>query len=183
MIFLITDRLICETSLLTKINELVEENKIDQIILREKDLDDEKLYNLYIEIQKIIKNSRIHLIVNASLTFAKKYELKGIHLSQKNFDEINSKKEIEDISFGVSVHSLKEIESALEFEPDYLLLSPVFKTNCKKSQKPLGIEFLKKIQRITDIPLIALGGIDEEKISQLKKVNIDNFAMRSNLLI
>jgi len=35
MITLITDRLICENSLLVKIKELIEEDRIDQVILRE----------------------------------------------------------------------------------------------------------------------------------------------------
>ena len=183
MITLITDRLICKKSLLVKIEELINEKRIDQIILREKDLDDEKLYNLYLEIEKITKNSHVNLIVNTSLAFAKKYDLKKIHLSQRNFKKLSTKKALKDLSFGISVHSMKEIKSALKFEPDYLIVSPVFKTDCKRGQKPLGIGFLKEVQSNTNIPLIALGGINDEKINQLKQLNINNMAMRSYLLL
>ena len=183
MITLITDRLICKNSLLVKIEELIDENRIDQIILREKDLDDEKLYHLYLEIEKIIKNTHVKLIVNTSSAFAKKYDLKRIHLSQRNFKKLSTKKELKDLSFGVSVHSFKEIESALKFEPDYLLVSPVFKTDCKRDKEPLGIGFLKAVQSKTNVLLIALGGIDDENINQLKQMNISNIAMRSNLLL
>lgn len=183
MITLITDRLICKDSLLVKIEELIDEKRIDQIILREKDLDDKKLYYLYLEIEKILKNTHVKLIVNTSLAFVKKYDLKRIHLSQRNFKRISSKKELKDLFFGISVHSMNEIRSALKFEPDYLLVSPVFKTDCKKDKKPLGIGFLKKVQSMTNIPLIALGGINDKNINQLKQMNISNTAMRSNLLL
>jgi thiamine monophosphate synthase len=48
MITLITDRLLCETSIVAKIKTLVEEKKINQVILREKDLNDTEFYYLYI---------------------------------------------------------------------------------------------------------------------------------------
>jgi thiamine monophosphate synthase len=57
MITLITDRLICKNSLLVKIQELINLNRVDQIILREKDLSDEHLYSLYLKIKKITKKS------------------------------------------------------------------------------------------------------------------------------
>jgi len=183
VITLITDRLICKNSLLFKIEELIDEKRIDQIILREKDLEDEKLYHLYLEIEKVIKNSHVKLIVNTSLAFAKKYDLKRIHLSQRNFKKLSTKKELKDLSFGISVHSMKEIESALKFEPNYLLVSPVFKTICKRDKEALGISFLKAVQNKTNIPLIALGGINEKNINQLKQIRITNIAMRSNLLL
>jgi len=183
VITLITDRLICKIPLLAKIEALVEEHRIDQVILREKDLNEKALYDLYISIEEILKGTSINLIVNASIAFAKKYKIHQIHLSQKNFRKINDKKELENISFGVSVHSLKEVEMALSLEPNYLLVSPIFKTNCKKGNTGLGIGFIKRIQGVTNTPLIALGGIDDRKISQLKALNINSIAMRSNLLL
>lgn len=183
MITLITDRLICKNSLLVKIEELINKNRIDQIILREKDLSDEQLYSLYLKIEKITKNTHVNVIVNASLPFAIKYMINSIHLSQANFKKLKSKKELKNIFFGVSVHSLKEIDSALKFEPNYLLISPIFESNCKKDKEPLGIDFLKAVQSNTAIPLIALGGVNDENIIELKQMNITNVAMRSNLLL
>jgi thiamine-phosphate diphosphorylase len=121
--------------------------------------------------------------VNASLAFAIKYNINRIHLSQENVKKIKSKKELKNIFFGISVHSLNEIESALRLKSKYLLVSPVFKTNCKSDKELLGIEFLKAVQSYTDIPLIALGGINDENIIQLNRMNITNVAMRSNLLL
>jgi len=182
MITLITDRQICKTSLVTKIEELMSKNRIDQVILREKDLEEKELFYLYLELKKLIENSPINLIVNASLSFAKKYRLNQIHLSQENIQKISSVEAVKNISFGVSVHSKEEIEFALKFKPDYLLISPIFKTDCKKGKRPLGLRLLKEYQDIINVPLIALGGINDENIFQLEQLNITNIAMRSNLL-
>jgi thiamine-phosphate pyrophosphorylase len=170
-------------SLLAKIEELMSEKRIDQVILREKDLGEKELFQLYLRIKKLIKNTHINLIVNAALSFAKKFDLSQIHLSYENFNKIIDKDEMKNIYFGVSVHSHDEIKSVLKFEPNYLLVSPIFKTDCKKGRKPLSIEFLKEVKNNTNIPLMALGGINDENISQLKQLNITHIAMRSNLLL
>lgn len=183
MITLITDRLICKISLLAKIEELIKENRIDQVILREKDLNEKELLLLYLKIKKLIENTHIQLIVNAPLTFAKKYDLKRIHLSQRNLKKIVIKEGVNNIYFGVSVHSKEEIKIALMYNPNYLLISPIFKTDCKKGQKPLGIKFLEEIKNMVDVPLIPLGGINDKRINQLKQIGITNVAMRSNLLL
>jgi thiamine-phosphate pyrophosphorylase len=183
MITLISDRSICKTSLKIKIEELIHENRIDQVILREKDLSEKELFQLYLRIKELVKDTHINLIVNAPLSFAKKYGLSQIHLSQKNIREISSIEELENFSFGVSVHSKEEIDFALRFKPDYLMVSPVFKTSCKKGQQPLGIDFIRECQDRIDVPIIALGGINDRNIRQLKQLNITNIAMRSNLLL
>lgn len=183
MITLITDRSLCETSIVGKIKTLVEEKKIDQVILREKDLNEKELYYLYRIIDEVLKNTNINLIVNTNLKFAQKYKINQIHLSQENFKKVKKKEAIDHLDFGISVHSMDEVQSALTLEPNYLLLSPIFKTNCKKEKKPLGIEFLKRIREITDIPIIALGGINDRNIIMLNELNFNNVAMRSNLLL
>ena len=183
MITLVTDRLICQTSLVKWVKTLVDSNRIDQVILREKDLSDKALYDLYCQMTQVLKDTSINLIVNASLEFSQKYSVNKIHLSQKNFKKITHKTLVKEIYFGVSVHSITEIKSALSFEPSYLLVSPIFKTPCKSDKEALGIDFFKRVKEITNIPIIALGGINDQNINQLKKANFSNIAMRSSLMV
>lgn len=182
MITLITDRKICSKGLINQIKFLIDNKKIDQIILREKDLCNKELFDLYSQIALIIKNENIELIVNTNEEFIKEYSISSFHLSQKNLRLID-KNLLKYNYFGVSVHSIKEAKEAIVYKPDYLLVSHIFKTKCKMGLKPKGIELLNNIKKITDISLIALGGIDNKKIKLLKNKGFSNVAMRSKLLI
>lgn len=180
MITLITDRKLLGKGFFKRLQWLIHHDKIDQIILREKDLEDDELYELYLEIKKRIKMKKIKLIVNASLDFAVQYKVRNIHFSQKNFDSL---KDIpKDITFGVSVHNKAEVIKALVKKPDYLLISPVFKSSCKPGVESLGLDFIKSIRSMTETPLIVLGGITPSEVVLLKAEGFWNVAMRSYLL-
>ena len=57
---------------------------------------------------------------------------------------------------------------------DSNLLSPLFQTT--KNKKKLGIIKFNNLSRLTNKPLIALGGINENNIRQLKLINVKGFA-------
>lgn len=180
MITLITDRKLIGEGFLTRVAYLVTNQMIDQIILREKDLSHKDLYALYLEIKKRICATDIKLVVNASLAFGKKYNIDTLHFSQKNFKGL--KKPPKNLKFGVSVHNLTEAKMALVKNPEYLLLSPVFESSCKPNADALTLKKINGIKKISNVPLILLGGINPKRIKSLEKKGYDKFAMRSYLL-
>jgi|LGVE01.1.fsa_nt_gb thiamine-phosphate pyrophosphorylase len=176
MITLITDRKIC-SKLIEKIKDL--NSNLDQIIIREKDLSNEKLFKLYNEILAVSDNTRI--IVNSNEEFIKLYNIESFHLSQKNFCLID-KSLLVDNFFGVSVHNISEVKEVLKYNPNYILVSLIFKSKCKIGVEAHGVEILNEIKEITDTKIIALGGIDEKNRQILAENGFYNVAMRSYLL-
>ena len=73
-----------------------------------------------------------------------------------------------------SAHSLKEIRIKEKQNVDQIFLSPLFGTN--KSKKKLGIIKFNNLSKLTNKPLIALGGINKINIKQLKLINVSGFA-------
>lgn len=72
----------------------------------------------------------------------------------------------ENIRYGLTCHSMIELDDAKKAEADFIMASHIFPTECKKNLKPKGIEFLGEVCRNTDIPVIALGGINAENASR-----------------
>ncbi|MGM0378976.1 MAG: thiamine phosphate synthase [Bacillota bacterium] len=177
-ISLITDRKIYSGDLIKRIKDLYKEKIIYQVIIREKDLNDNKLFDLY---EKINSINGLDVLVNANINFIKKYNINRFHLSQKNLKMFKNKN-LDHFYFGVSVHSINEAKKALKYKPNYLLVSNIFKTSCKPNKKAKGIKLLKDIREITDIKIVALGGINFENLKSLKNKNINYVAMRSALL-
>jgi len=69
------------------------------------------------------------------------------------------------IKIGISTHDKKELDKALSINPDYIAFGPIWETKLKKMKwKPQGLERLKIWKnKIREIPLVAIGGLDIER--------------------
>ena len=72
------------------------------------------------------------------------------------------------------MHNQKEIKQKIEQKCSAIFISPLFKT--KKSKKYLGINRFNYLTNSTKINVLALGGINEKNIKQLKMLNVKGFA-------
>lgn len=134
--------------------------RVDLIILREKNLSTEEYKGLAEELLAVLKNKDI-LILHTHIRTALQMNWKKIHLPLKVFREnLFLLHEFE--LTGVSVHSLEEARFAEEHGADYLVAGHIFQTECKKDLKPKGLDFLENICKNIKIPVYALGGITKE---------------------
>ena len=63
-----------------------------------------------------------------------------------------------------------------------LFVKWIFYTKNKEVINPLGIEYLKEINTLTNIPWFAIGGINKKNISYLKNNGFSKFALVSELM-
>jgi thiamine-phosphate pyrophosphorylase len=66
-----------------------------------------------------------------------------------------------------SAHNLRELRAAERAGADIVFLSPVFPTRSHPGARPLGPRRFALIAHQAKVPVIALGGMDEEKASKL----------------
>ena len=74
---------------------------------------------------------------------------------------------------GVSVGNLEEALLAQREGADYLGVGAMFNTSTKTDAKSVSFETLKEICDNVDIPVVAIGGISEDNLLQLKGTNVD----------
>ncbi|GAA0731891.1 hypothetical protein GCM10008906_00860 [Clostridium oceanicum] len=110
---------------------------------------------------------------------AKEINADGFHTNFENF--INKNIEFNGL-IGVSVHSLEEAVLAEKNGASYLLASHIYKTDCKKGLKPRGLDFIKSIRENTFIPLIGLGGINDENLEDVILKGADGIAVMSYIM-
>ncbi len=66
---------------------------------------------------------------------------------------------------GVSCHSLEEAQAAEADGADYLLLGPIYETPSKMQYgPPLGLDKLREVTARVHIPVLALGGINVDRV-------------------
>jgi len=179
MIFVVTNRkLVTNGDLLRKVEQIAA-GGADAIILREKDLEYDELLTLAKGVKARINGYKTRLIINQSLDVAREVGASGVHMSFNPF--VIAKTSFEGL-VGVSVHSLEEAIEAEALGANYLLVGHIYSTDCKKGMEPRGIEFLKKIISSTNIPIIAIGGIDGNNCSEVLSTGAHGIAVMSSIM-
>lgn len=162
---------------LSKIVEL----KPAGIILREKDINN----NTYLEFAKksyeICTTNNTKLIIHSHYEIAKELGIVNIHLPFSTFmEQRNELDSFEMIS--VSCHSSKEAIVAQKNGATQIVLGTIFETQCKPGLTGKGINFLKHVVDNTDIPIYAIGGVDERNINEILDVGAKGGCMMSGFL-
>lgn len=153
---------------------------VKNIILREKDLSTEELIEVYIKIKELVPEET-NIIINSNIEAARILKEKFIHLSFNDFKR--NLEEVKSLQVGVSVHSILEALEADRLGASYILVSPIFETQCKKDVTPKGINFIKEIKEKVNCKVIALGGINEHNFKEVLGAGAGDFACMSLLFM
>lgn len=153
--------------------------------IRVKDMHDEELEAEIVEAIKISEAYDARLFVNDYWEHAIKYNAYGIHLGQEDILEADIGAIYNaGIRLGISTHTTDEIQIALDIEPSYVAIGPIFETNSKKMvYDPVGIEDLKRWSKSVEYPIVAIGGINLDTISDVVATSAaDGVAMIAGVL-
>ncbi|MBW3671256.1 MAG: thiamine phosphate synthase [Acidobacteria bacterium] len=86
------------------------------------------------------------------------------------------------LMIGVSTHSVEEAVRMAGLESvDYVAIGPIFASPTKMVREPLGITAIEQLRRVTDVPIVAIGGIDRTNIGQVLAAGADSAAVISAL--
>ncbi len=180
---LITNRKICEAKLADIISQAID-GGVETVQLREKDLSSVELYVLASEIREITREKGANLIINDRVDIALAVDADGVHLGWKSLGIGLVRKMIgHDKLIGFSAHNLQEAKKAEDSGADYVTISPIFDTVYKDYfVEPLGTEKIGKIKEEIDIPVIALGGINENNVNGVLENGAYGIAVISAIL-
>ena len=120
------------------------------------------------KIKKICKRYNVKFIINDDVFFAKKLNADGCHLGQNDMSIIKARKLIGDKIIGITCHnSLKLAKKAITNNADYLAFGAFFPTKTKRVSYKANTGILKKVKKITNIPVVAIGGINSNNYKKL----------------
>ena len=148
------------------------------IQLREKDSDRDSFVEDARQCLKVCRSYGIPLIINDDVSVAMEVGTDGVHLGQDDGSPIAVRKRFKGI-IGVSAHNIEEAEKAFEDGADYIGCGAVFSTSTKSNTRSLGVDGLKEIAEQSKLPVVAIGGIDENNIMQLEGTGIAGVAVVS----
>jgi len=179
-IYLISPNKIQNEIFYTQLNNILKTKKVAFFQLRMKNEKLIKLINTGKKINKICKKYKVKFIVNDSPVLAKKIGADGCHLGQKDMRVLRAKKILKDKIIGVTCHNSKKlVKKAKSRKVDYIALGSFFKTNTKKVKYRANIKILKDVKKITNIPIVAIGGINNKNYGKLLLNNANFLAISS----
>lgn len=124
-------------------------------------------------IEKIPDRFHEHIILHYHHSLLEKYGLKGIHFTESGrksgYEQIiQTRKDNPRVHISSSFHNIDDIEKEGNVF-DYLFLSPVFDSISKKNYKAgFDKKDLETFLTLTEIEVIALGGVDAKKIKLVR---------------
>ena len=120
------------------------------------------------KIKKICKKFNVKFLVNDDALIAKKLKADGCHLGQKDMKLSEARKLIGNKIIGVTCHnSIKLTKEAVKNEADYIALGAFNYSKTKKIKYRASINLLRKVKKITKIPIVAIGGINSDNYKKL----------------
>lgn len=148
--------------------------------LREKSLDDDIFMAEAKEIQKLCKKYQVPFVINDNVDIALAIDADGVHVGQSDMEALDVRKRLgPDKIIGVSAQNVQQALLAQKHGADYLGVGAVFPTGSKDDAEDVSFETLKAICQAVDIPVIAIGGITKENVSELKGCGICGIAVIS----
>jgi thiamine-phosphate pyrophosphorylase len=84
---------------------------------------------------------------------------------------------------GISTHNAAQFRAAVSSSADYIAIGPIFATSSKANPDPVvGIETIREVRRLTDKPIVAIGGITLDRAQEVLAADADSVAVISDIL-
>jgi thiamine-phosphate pyrophosphorylase len=160
------------------LNEVLKSDKISFFQMRFKKYSFEKKIFLGKKIKYLCKKNNVKFIVNDDPILAKKLNADGCHLGQKDTNIKEAKKIIGNKIIGITCHnSIKLAKEAVKNKANYIAFGAFFPTKTKKTKYKSNIKTLNKAKKLTNIPIVAIGGITEKNYKKLLLNNANFLAI------
>lgn len=159
------------------------------IQLREKELETKPGEEIKTEFKDLAERilslchaNNVPLIIDDDVMLAKEIDADGVHVGQSDYSCRSARKLLgKDKIIGVTAKTVEQAIAAEEAGADYLGSGAIFGTKTKKDAVPMTKEILQILTHSVNIPVVAIGGITTDNVSELKDCGIAGVAVISGI--
>ena len=180
-VYLVTDRSLTRGRPLASVVESAVRGGATCVQLREKDLDTKDFLAQALALNRLLEPLGIPLVINDNLEVALACRAAGLHLGQGDLSPVEVRELLPaEVFIGWSVETAADVRRSASMPVDYLGVSPVFATPTKTDTKaPWGLAGLRHVRALTDLPLVAIGGIHSGNAGDVLRAGADGLAVVS----
>ncbi len=180
LLYAVTDRAWTGEQTLYRQVEAALKGGVTCVQLREKAMDDAAFLREAREIHALCRQYGVPFIVNDRVEIAIACGAEGVHVGQDDMAAGDVRRLAgEGMILGVSVHTVEEALEAIQNGADYLGLGAVFPTSTKTDVEQMANETVRAICDAVDVPVVAIGGINQKNMRKLSGSGVDGVALVS----
>lgn len=137
------------------------------------------------KIKNICQKNNIPFIINDDVNLAIEVDADGVHIGQDDISISEARKLFPNKIIGLSIGSLEEYNNSEIIKADYIGVGPIYETISKSDAgKSCGLNLIKEIRNINKyIPIVAIGGITYDKVSDIIKSGANGVSVISAISI
>lgn len=182
-LYLVTDRNILDERDLCECVEEAILGGVSLVQLREKELCSKDFYETAQSVKKVTDQYKVPFIINDRLDIALAVDADGLHIGQEDLPLPVARRLLgPDKIIGVSASNLSEALAAEQAGADYLGVGAVFTTPTKKDADSVSLSQLAQIKAGVSIPVVGIGGINENNAKSVIGTGIDGISVVSAIL-
>jgi len=153
------------------------------IQLRDKILSKKDLLPVAQELKNLCAEHDVLFIVNDYLDLALATDADGLHLGQNDLPIKEARKLIPmDKILGCSTTTVDQATIAESDGADYVAVGSIYPTSSKETITVVGLEILSQIRQAVNLPIVAIGGISKDNVSEVLSAGADSVAVISAVL-
>ena len=120
------------------------------------------------KVKQICKKFRVKFIINDDVFLTKKLGADGCHLGQSDMNLDKARKILGKKIIGITCHnSIKLAREAVHGNASYIALGAFFNSKTKRAKYKSDINLIKKVKKLTNKPVVAIGGINYKNYEKL----------------
>jgi len=166
------------------------EGGTDIIQFRAKDWPAERIEQTARAILPITRAHGVPLVINDHFTIAQRVGAEFCHLGQEDFFDAGLKHsrdlpklpDCTQPALGLSTHAPDQAHRALEADPAYIAIGPVFPTGTKPGAKAVTLDYVRWAAENVSIPWFAIGGINLQNLDQILAAGATRICVVSAIL-
>jgi thiamine-phosphate pyrophosphorylase len=180
---------ILDASLLTasglELAETLAESGVELIQYRNKNATSRELFETCRKLSGHLSPRNLRFIVNDRPDIAMLTDAGGVHVGQEDLG-VEQARGICGAGrwVGISTHTLEQVAAADRTSADYIAFGPIFPTSTKQNPDAVvGTEMLRRVRRMTQKPLVAIGGITVARAAEVYGAGADSLAVARDLIV
>jgi thiamine-phosphate pyrophosphorylase len=128
------------------------------------------------EARELVASSPVPVLVSSRCDIALAAGAAGVNLPERDIRVADARKLIGEGLVGRSVHSREHAVEAEHEGADFVIFGPVFSSASHPHGPPAGLAALSEVARAVRVPVIAIGGITEERIAECIAAGASGYA-------
>ncbi|RPJ59868.1 MAG: thiamine phosphate synthase [Acidobacteria bacterium] len=152
--------------------------------VRAKDLPDRRIYEELQEIAAACGRHQARFVVNDRPDLALAGAAAGVHLGQNDLPVAVARRLLGTSAIiGVSTHDEQQFVAALGEDVAYVAVGPIFESPTKPGiNRPIGCEALARLTSMTELPVVAIGGITLRNVTEVWEAGAASAAIISDIV-